>query len=70
MKMNIKRKLLEEYVKFVDETKRQNKKFKVSISLIAIIMFLVLFLLLFHFLKGITVSSYNKYLEQVILIQN
>ena len=51
MKMNIKTKLLEEYVKFVDETKRQNKKFKVSISLIAIIMFLVLFLLLFHFLK-------------------
>ena len=45
--MNIKLNLLEEYVNFVDNTKKQNKYFKVVLFLIAIIMFLFLFFLLF-----------------------
>ena len=66
--MNNKTNSLEEYVNFVDNTKKQNKYFKISIISIAIIMFLILFFLLFQNLKWITVSRYNKYLEQVILI--
>ena len=50
--MNIKTNFLEEYVNFVDNTKKQNKYFKLSIILIAIIMFLILFFsLLFQYLK-------------------
>ena len=45
--MNIKTILLEEYVNFVDNTKKQNKYFKKSIILIAISMFLFLFFILF-----------------------
>ena len=41
-KMNIKTNLLEEYVNFVDNTKKQNKYFKIIIILIVIIMFLFL----------------------------
>ena len=41
--MNIKTKLLEEYVNFVDTTKQQNKYFKIVLFLIAIIMFLFFF---------------------------
>ena len=37
--MNIKTNLLEENLNFVDNTKKQNKYFKISIILIAIIMF-------------------------------
>ena len=48
-KMNMKTKLLEEYVNFVDNTKKQNKYFK--IILIVIIIFLFLFFLLFNYLK-------------------
>ena len=47
--MNIKTNLLEEYVNSVDTTKKQNKYFKVII--IALIMFLFLFFLLFKYLK-------------------
>ena len=36
--MNIKTNLLEEYASFVDNTKKQNKHFKINITLIAIIM--------------------------------
>ena len=43
--MNIKTNLLEEYVNFVDNTKKQNKNFKILIFLIAIIMFLFFFVL-------------------------
>ena len=42
-KMNIKTNLLEEYVNFVDNTKKQNKYFKISIILFVIIVFLFLF---------------------------
>ena len=48
--MNIKTNLLEEYVNFVDNTKKQNKYFKVSIILIVIIMVLFLFFVLFNYL--------------------
>ena len=37
--MNVKTNLFEEYVNFVDNTKKQNKSFKIFIFLIAIIMF-------------------------------
>ena len=45
--MNIKTNLLEEYVKFVDSTKKQNNYFKIIISLIAIITVLFLFFVSF-----------------------
>ena len=38
--MNLKTNLLDEYVNFVDNTKKQNKYFKISIILFVIIMFL------------------------------
>ena len=41
--MNIKAKLLEEYVNFVDNIKKQNKYFKVIMFLIVIIMFFFIF---------------------------
>ena len=43
--MNIKTNLLEEYVNFVDDTKKQNKYFKIFKNLIVIIMFLFFVLL-------------------------
>ena len=46
--MNIKTNLLEEYVNFVDNTKKQNKYFEIFTFLIAIIMF---FFLLIQYLK-------------------
>ena len=42
--MNIKTSLLEEYVNFVDNTKKQNKYFKLLIILFVIILRLFLFL--------------------------
>ena len=42
-KMNIKTNLLEEYVNFVDNTKKQNKYFKLFLFLIAIIVFFFMF---------------------------
>ena len=47
--MNIKTNLLEEYVNFVDNTKKQTKYFKVSIVLIAISIFLFLCFVLFKY---------------------
>ena len=48
--MNIKTNLLEEYVNFVDTTKKQNKYFKIIMFLIVIIVFLFLFpVLLYNF---------------------
>ena len=49
-KMNIKTNLLEEYVNFVDNTKKQNKYFKIII-LIAVILCLFLFFVLFNYLN-------------------
>ena len=47
--MNIKTNLLEEYVKFVDITKKQNRYFKIFIILIVVIMFLFLCFVLFKY---------------------
>ena len=47
-KMNIKTNLIEEYVNFVDNTKKQNKYFKIFIILIVIIMFLFLCFVLYN----------------------
>ena len=41
--MNIKTKLLEEYVNFVDITKKQNRYFKIFIILIVIFIFFFVF---------------------------
>ena len=49
--MNIKTKLLEEYVNFVDNTKRQNKYFKVILIIFVVILFLFLFFVLFNYLN-------------------
>ena len=51
MKMNIKTNLLEEYVDFVDTTKKQNTYFKKIILSIAIIISSSLFYVLFKYLK-------------------
>ena len=48
--MNIKTNLLEEYVNFVDNTKEQNKCFKLILFLIVIFMSLILFFVLFKYL--------------------
>ena len=45
--MNIKTKLLEEYVNFVDNTKRQKKYFKIFLFLMVLIIFLFLCYVLF-----------------------
>ena len=47
--MNIKTNLLEEYVNFVDNTKKQNKYFKLFLFLIAIIVSLILCFALFKY---------------------
>ena len=47
--MNIKTNLLEEHVNFVDNTKKQNKYFKIFLFLIVIIMFLFLCFVLFKY---------------------
>ena len=49
-KMNIKTNLLEEYVNFVDNTKKQNNHFKMFLFLSALFMFFFIFFL-FQFLK-------------------
>ena len=49
--MNIKTHLLEEYVNFVDNTKNQNKYFKIIIILIVTILCLILFFVLFNYLN-------------------
>ena len=45
--MDIKTNLLDEYVIFVDNTKKQNKYFKIFLFLLAIIVFLFLCFVLF-----------------------
>ena len=49
--MIIKTKLLEEYVNFVDNTKKQNKYFKIIIILFVVILRLFLFFGLFNCLN-------------------
>ena len=45
--MNIKTNLLVEYVSFVDNTKKQNKNFRIILFLMVLIMFLFLCYVLF-----------------------
>ena len=56
--MNIKTKLLEEYVNIVDNTKKKNKYFKIIMFLFLIIMFLFLF-------KNLTKQYSYNYRKQV-----
>ena len=49
--MNIKTNLLEEYVNFVDNTKKQNKYLKLFLFLITIIVFLFLCFALLYNIK-------------------
>ena len=51
-KINIETNLLEEYVNFVDNTKKQNKFFELVIILIVIILYLFLFFVLFKYLNA------------------
>ena len=50
-KMNIKTNLLEEYVNFVDITKKQNKYFKVFIILFLVVLCLIIFFVLFKYIN-------------------
>ena len=52
--MNIKTNLLEEYVIFVDNAKKQNKYFKIILFLFVIIIFLFLFFMLLYNIKNYT----------------
>ena len=45
--MNIKVNLLEDFVNFVDSTKKQNKYFKLNIQICVLILYLFLFFVLF-----------------------
>ena len=49
--MNIETNLLEDYVNFVDLTKKQNKYFKKIIILFVVILSLFLFFVLFQYLN-------------------
>ena len=51
--MNIKTILIEEYVNFVDNTKKQNKCFKIIIILFLIIIIMFLFFVLLYNIKYI-----------------
>ena len=65
--MNIKTKLLEDYVNFVDTTTKQNTNFKKIGFLFVLIISLFLSYLLFIYLKE-KLFFYNKYRKQVTLI--
>ena len=47
--MNIKTNLLEEYINFVDNTKKQNKYFKIVLIFFVVILCLFLFFVLFKY---------------------
>ena len=49
--MNIKTHLLEEYVNFIDNTNKQNKYFKIILTLFVVILCLFLFFVLFNYLS-------------------
>ena len=51
--MNIKTNLLEEYVNFVDNAKKQNKYFRIFLFLMVLIMFLFLFFVLLYNIRYI-----------------
>ena len=49
--MNIKTNLLEEYINFVDNTKKQNKYFKIILILFVVILCSILIFVLFNYLN-------------------
>ena len=49
--MNFETNLLEEYVNFVDNTKKQNKYFKIIIILFVVTLSFFLFFILFNYLN-------------------
>ena len=49
--MNIKTNLLEEYVNFVDITKKQSKYFKIILILFVVFLCLILFFVLFKYIN-------------------
>ena len=49
--MNIKTNLLEEYINFVDNTKKQNKYFKIILILFVVILGSILIFVLFNYLN-------------------
>ena len=65
--MNIKTNLLEDYVNFVDSTKKESYYYIINIVWFVII--ISLFLVFFSIPKWIIVSLYITYLKQAILIQ-
>ena len=68
--MNIKTKLLEEYVNFVDNSKKQNKFFKVFIIIIVKIMVLFIFFVLFNYLtKWYSYNYKNTSIREHVIIQ-
>ena len=50
-KMNIKTNLLEEYVNFVDNTKKQNKKFWICTIILVFILFILTSIRVFRYLN-------------------
>ena len=58
--MNIKTNLLEDYVNFVDNTKKQNKHFKIIRILFGIILFFFPIFLLFFYLNELHFFSALK----------
>ena len=70
--MNIKTNLLEEYVNFVDNTKKQNKYFKILLILFVIVLYLFLFLGFFKFHFKIVFVQLQKKTNRIIhvIIQN
>ena len=64
-KMNNKTILLEEYVNFVDITKKRKKKLWICII---ILVFILIIFIMYIDLYRITISLYNKYKKQAILM--
>ena len=67
--MNIKTNLLEEYVNFVDNTKKQDKYFKIFLFLIVIIMFLFLCFVLFKY-RSILLYFIRLQVYEYVLLYN
>ena len=60
--MNIKTKLLEEYVNFVDNTKKQNKYFRIFLFLMVLIM--VLFLCYVFFIHCVILNESYSFFKR------
>ena len=67
--MNIKTNLLEEYVNFVDNTKKQNKYLKILIILFVVILYLFFFVLLNYNSKQYSYNYENPSIRIHVIIQ-